>query len=72
MFAVNATGRESTRLMDLTAFGAEGEEATVWTLADTRKDSEPDATSSFVSLDSAKFPFRFAPLSLTVIRWHVK
>lgn len=84
IFAVNATGREITRPIDLSAFGMEGQEATVWTLADTRKANEPDAMNGFarpdrvavieskLRVDSAKFPFRFAPLSLTVIRWHVK
>jgi hypothetical protein len=56
----------------------------VWTLADTRRAGEPDVVNSFDSpnrviavdskfqADSAKFEYRFPPLSLTVLRWMVK
>jgi alpha-N-arabinofuranosidase len=84
LFAVNQTGREIVRPLDLTAFGAGGREATVWTLADTRRAGEPDVTNGFDAPDrvtaveskfragDAKFEYHFPPLSLTVIRWTLK
>jgi len=61
-----------------------GKEAKVWTLADTRLAGEPDVVNSFDSpnrviavesrfqADTAKFEYRFPPLSLTALRWAVK
>ena len=49
LFAVNSGPKDVTRPIDLTAFGGGGREATVWTLADTKRAGEPDATNSFGS-----------------------
>jgi alpha-L-arabinofuranosidase len=84
LFAVNPTQNEIVRPLDLSAFGNGGQEAKVWTLADTQRAGEPDAVNSFDSpnrviaveskfqADTAKFTYRFPPLSLTVLRWAVK
>jgi alpha-N-arabinofuranosidase len=84
LFAVNPTRSEIARPIDLGAFGMAGQEAAVWTLADSRKTGEPDVVNDFsnpnrvvvtestLRTDSAAFTFRFPPLSLTVIRWSVK
>ena len=54
-----------------------------WTLADTRNAGEPDAANSFnapervvprrstVVAASPRFTYRFPPLSLSVLRWHM-
>ena len=84
LFAVNPTQSEISRPLDLTAFGNGGQDAKVWTLADTRRAGEPDVANSFdapdrviavestFQADAAKFNYRFPPLSLTVLRWVVK
>jgi alpha-N-arabinofuranosidase len=84
LFAVNSGPKEVTRPIDLSAFGGEGREATVWTLTDTRRAGEPDVTNSFAAPErivpveskftakATKFDYRFPPYSLTVIRWKVK
>ncbi|MFL5241359.1 MAG: alpha-L-arabinofuranosidase C-terminal domain-containing protein [Gemmataceae bacterium] len=84
LFAVNQTLRDVTRPVDLSAFGEQGQEATVWTLADTKHAGEPDVANSFAQPEriasvegkfkakSAKFDYSFPALSLTVIRWKVK
>jgi alpha-N-arabinofuranosidase len=84
LFAVNATTRDVTRPLDLSAFGEGGQEATVWTLTDTRHAGEPDVANSFAEPDrvvpvetkfraaSARFDYRFPALSLTVIQWRVQ
>jgi alpha-N-arabinofuranosidase len=84
LFAVNASTRDVTRPLDLSAFGDGGQEATVWTLADTRRAGEPDVANSFAAPDrvvpvaakfraaTARFEYRFPALSLTVIQWRVQ
>jgi alpha-L-arabinofuranosidase len=84
LFAVNSGPKEAVRPIDLTAFGGEGHEATVWTLTDTQHAGEPDATNNFsrperiVPLESkfraaaAKFEYRFPPYSLTVLQWKIR
>jgi alpha-L-arabinofuranosidase len=83
LFAVNLSSREVVRPIDLSAFGGEGREATVWTLADTRRAGEPDVTNSFATPErvvpveskfraaNTKFEFRFPAYSLTLLRWKV-
>jgi hypothetical protein len=83
LFAVNATTAEVTRTLDLSAFGQQGQEARVWTLADTRRAGRPDVVNDFTDPErvvpvesrfeapSARFAYRFPALSLTVIRWKV-
>jgi hypothetical protein len=56
----------------------------VWTLRDTRRAGEPDATNTFAEPNrvapvtstfrapSAKFAYSFPALSLTVLRWKVQ
>jgi alpha-N-arabinofuranosidase len=84
LFAVNAGLADVTRPVDLSAFGEAGQEAEVWTLADTRQAGEPDATNSFAEpgrvapvaskfrAEGARFGYRFPALSLTVLRWKVR
>jgi alpha-N-arabinofuranosidase len=84
LFAVNSGAKELTRAIDLSAFGGEGREARVWTLTDTKRAGEPDATNSFAAPDrivpveskftspGTKFDYRFPAYSLTVIEWRVK
>jgi alpha-N-arabinofuranosidase len=83
IFAVNGTLADVTRPLDLSAFGAGGQEATVWTLADRHKVGEPDVANSFADPEraatvrstlrapAARFTHRFPAVSLTVIRWRV-
>jgi alpha-N-arabinofuranosidase len=83
LFAVNATLEDITRPIDLTAFGDQAQEVTVWTLADKKQMGEPDVTNSFAEPEriepvgstfkttSGKFEFRFPALSVTVIQWRV-
>ena len=84
LFAVNSGPKDMTRPIDLSAFGGEGREATVWTLTDTKRAGEPDVTNSFAAPEriipveskyramATKFDYRFPAYSLTVIRWKVK
>jgi alpha-N-arabinofuranosidase len=84
LFAVNAALEDVTRPLDLSAFGDGGQEADVWTLADTKHAGEPDVTNSFAEpgrvvpvaskfrTASARFGYRFPALSLTVLRWKVR
>ncbi len=81
LFAVNQTGDEIARPLDLATFGAAGQEAEVWTLADRDRAGEPDVTNSFgdperivpvksvFHANAAHFTYRFPAYSLTVIRW---
>jgi alpha-N-arabinofuranosidase len=83
LLAVNATLENVTRPIDLSAFGNQGQELSVWTLADRDRSGEPDVTNSFgdperVSLveskfkaAGAKFSYQFPALSLTLLRWQV-
>ncbi|HLK58600.1 MAG TPA: alpha-L-arabinofuranosidase C-terminal domain-containing protein [Chthonomonadaceae bacterium] len=83
LFAVNFTGQEIARPLDLSAFGAQGQQAEVWTLADREHAGEPDVTNSFgdptriapvksaFSAPSAHFTYHFPPYSLTILRWKV-
>jgi alpha-L-arabinofuranosidase len=84
LFAVNATAREVVRPLDLSAFGAGGQEVPVRTLADRDRAGEPDVVNSFADPErvhivysrfrapAARFDFRFPPLSLTAIEWRVR
>jgi alpha-N-arabinofuranosidase len=85
LFAVNDSLTPITRPLDFSAFqGAQGGRHVlrIWTLEDHQKAGEPDAMNSFadptridtrereeIEVESAKFPFIFPPLSLTVIKW---
>jgi alpha-L-arabinofuranosidase len=83
LFAANATATEIERTLDFSAFGAAGQEMAVWTLADRYRAGEPDVTNSFgdpervspvaskFQAPAARFAYRFAPLSLTVLQWSV-
>jgi alpha-L-arabinofuranosidase len=84
VFAVNQTLNDITRPLDLSAFGDQPREATVWTLTDTRRAGEPDVTNSFADPErivpvqsklrpnGATFDCRFPALSLTVMQWRVR
>jgi alpha-L-arabinofuranosidase len=84
LFAVNAGLEDVTRPLDLSAFGDAGQEAEVWTLADTKHAGESDVSNSFAEpgrvavaaskfrAASARFDYRFPALSLTVFRWKVR
>jgi alpha-L-arabinofuranosidase len=85
VLAVNDSQEAITRPMDFSAFaansGVNGQAVEVWTLGDTRNAGERDVTNSFGELErivprrstlapaSARFDYRFAPLSLTVLKW---
>jgi alpha-N-arabinofuranosidase len=84
LFAVNASTSEITRPLDLSAFGGEGGEVDVWTLADRQKVGEPDVVNSFgdpervvvtkskTKVGAPQFSYRFPAQSLTVLRWNVQ
>jgi alpha-L-arabinofuranosidase len=84
LFAVNPTLAEIKRPVDLSAFGDQGQEAEVWTLADTKQAGEPDVSNSFAEPErataiaskfratAARFEYRFPALSLTVLRWKTR
>jgi alpha-L-arabinofuranosidase len=84
LFAVNMNAKELIRPIDLSAFGADGQEVNVWTLTDTKRAKEPDATNSFTTPEriipveskyratASKFDYRFPTYSLTVMQWKVK
>jgi alpha-N-arabinofuranosidase len=83
LFAINPTLEEITRPLDFSAFGKDGQDVSVWTLADREKAGEPDVTNSFGEPErvrpaqskhraaGARFDYRFPPLSLTVLEWRV-
>jgi alpha-N-arabinofuranosidase len=84
LFAVNAGSTDVTRPVDLTAFGNNGQEVEVWTLADRRQAGEPDVSNSFGEPDrvsavasrfkaaGGRFDYRFPAFTLTVLRWKVE
>jgi len=85
LMAVNAGQEAISRPLDFSAFAAGAQARTqavqVWTLGDTKNAGEPDVTNSFAEPErivprrstftptSARFDYRFPPLSLTVLRW---
>jgi alpha-N-arabinofuranosidase len=85
LFAVNDSLTPITRPLDFSAFRRADElgyDVGVWILSDSKSAGEPDATNSFGDpmriisrqtenrdAPAAVFPFRFPPLSLTVIKW---
>jgi alpha-L-arabinofuranosidase len=83
-FAVNSGPKDISRPMDLSAFGGEGRNAEVWTLADSKQSGEPDMINSFAAPNrvtvvesrfralGTKFDYRFPAYSVTVVRWKVK
>jgi len=83
IFAVNPDADEVARPLDFSMFGNGAQDISIWTLADREGAGEPDAVNSFVNPDrvspiratfkapSARFLYRFPPLSLTVMRWRV-
>jgi alpha-N-arabinofuranosidase len=83
LLAVNATLDDVVRPLDFSAFGARGQEVSIWTLADRKSAGEPDVTNSFEDPErvapaastfkaaAAQFEYRFPPLSLTVMQWKV-
>jgi alpha-N-arabinofuranosidase len=84
LFAVNAGLKDIPRPLDLSAFGGQGREVTVWTLADRKQAGEPDVANSFAdpervvpveskfSAASTRFDYTFPALSLTVMRWPLR
>lgn len=74
-----------SRPLDFSAFapggGVKDQALEVWTLGDTRNAGERDVTNSFgeperiaprrstITPASARFDYRFPPLSLTVLKW---
>jgi alpha-N-arabinofuranosidase len=85
VLAVNDGQEAVTRPLDFSAFavgsGVNGQAVEVWTLGDTRNAGERDVTNSFGEPErivprrstfapaSARFDYRFPPLSLTVLKW---
>jgi alpha-N-arabinofuranosidase len=84
LFAVNPGLETVSRPLDLSAFGGEGREITVWTLGDRQHAGEPDVANSFADSEriapvrsqftapAARFEYRFPALSLTVLHWPVR
>jgi alpha-N-arabinofuranosidase len=84
LFAVNNSLEDISRPLDFSAFGKDGGEVIVWTLADRKKAGEPDVVNSFGEPDrvgveksklqatSPKLTYRFPALSLTVLKWKVQ
>jgi alpha-N-arabinofuranosidase len=84
LLAVNDRREPVARPLDFSAFGRDGQTLEVWTLADSRRAGEPDATNSFTDpqrvaparstfkASSPRFEYAFPPLSLTVLRWVVR
>jgi WD40 repeat protein/alpha-L-arabinofuranosidase len=82
--AVNMGVEDITWTVDFSAFGTQGQEIKVWTLADREQAGKPDATNSFdhpervvpvaskFRAGSVRFNYRFPGLSLTVMEWQVK
>lgn len=83
LFAVNATLHAVESSLDFSTFGREGQEVTVWTLADREAAGEPDVANSFgapqrvapvgsrLRTSSPTFAYQFPALSLTVLRWRL-
>jgi alpha-N-arabinofuranosidase len=79
LLAVNATSKDVTRPIDLSAFGVKEQELSIWTLADRDRAGQPDVTNSFADPERvalveskfrtgwAKFNYRFPALSLTLL-----
>jgi alpha-N-arabinofuranosidase len=84
LFAVNSSLEEISRPLDFSAFGADGAELAVWTLADRKKAGEPDVVNGFgepdrISVEASKFKtpgprfsYLFPALSVTVLKWKVQ
>jgi alpha-L-arabinofuranosidase len=84
LFAVNSSLEELSRPLDFSAFGTDGGELMVWTLADRKKAGEPDAVNSFgepdrIGVEESKFKapgprfsYRFPALSVTALKWKVQ
>jgi alpha-L-arabinofuranosidase len=87
LLAVNDSQEAIARPLDFSAFEADGrvnvQAVEVWTLGDTRNAGERDVTNTFgepervvprrstVAATSARFDYRFPPLSLSVLKWVV-
>ncbi|MCX6924356.1 MAG: hypothetical protein NT154_14250 [Verrucomicrobia bacterium] len=81
IFAVNDTGDEIARTLDLTGLRLASQKASVWTLADRERAGEPDVSNSFdqpervipvrskAHIRSATLDYAFPALSLTVLRF---
>ena len=88
LMAVNDSQEAIVRPLDFSAFatgdGANAHAVEVWTLGDTRNAGERDVTNSFGEPErivprrstftpaKARFDYPFPPLSLTVLKWHVR
>jgi alpha-L-arabinofuranosidase len=88
LLAVNDSQNAISRPLDFSAFApgarADVPAVEVWKLGDTRNAGERDVTNSFGEPEriaprrstfqpaSARFEYRFPPLSLTVLRWRIR
>jgi alpha-N-arabinofuranosidase len=84
LLAVNDSLKPISRPLDFSAFGQNGRDLEVWTLADSKRAGEPDATNSFADpqrvapirstfrVAAPCFDYRFSPLSLTVLKWPMR
>jgi hypothetical protein len=84
LFAVNSSLHDATRPLDLTSFGDQGRDLSIWTLQDKKEAGEPDVANSFgnpkrvavvaskFKAPAGKFVFRFPKLSLTVLELRVR
>ena len=76
--------RRQIRSLDFSGFGNADQELELVTLTDVKHASEPDVTDSFAeprrvapveskfAVAAPKFDYRFAPPSLTVLRWKLR
>ena len=87
LLAVNDSQEAICRPLDFSAFAVDGgmnvQAVEVWTLGDTRNAGERDVTNTFgepervvprrstIPAASARFDYRFPPLSLSVLKWVV-
>ncbi len=83
LFAVNDSLEQVRRTLDLSALAAHPQDVTVWTHSDREHAGEPDVTNSFddpqrvypvrssVHASGSTLPYRFPPLSLTLLQAHV-
>jgi alpha-N-arabinofuranosidase len=84
LIAVNDGREVLTRPLDFSAFGNQGQELEVWTLADTKQAGQPDVTNSFGDPErvaprsstfkavTPRFVYQFPPWSLSALRWRVQ
>ena len=84
LFAVNASLKNVTRKLDLSAFGSAGQSVKNWVVADRENAGEPDVANSFADPERVasrpgtyeaqepRFKYVFPALSITALEWVVQ